>query len=207
MLCELGISECQNFNPRPPCGGRLAYEPEIAELMEHFNPRPPCGGRLAGLAGSHKDREISIHAPRAGGDMRRWKMPPRPEHFDPRPPCGGRHGMLEKSADLYGISIHAPRAGGDDKDGSYRLTVLISIHAPRAGGDLSCGFDEQEAQISIHAPRAGSDSENKSDNIYVMDFNPRSPCGERLLKFESLFGFSNNSCMVIRFLAAPSSLL
>lgn len=38
-------------------------------------------------------------------------------------------------------------------------------------------------------------------------FNPRPPCGGRLLKFESLFGFSNNSCMVIRFFAAPSFLL
>ena len=148
--------------------------------MEHFNPRPPCGGRLAGLAGSHKDREISIHAPRAGGDMRRWKMPPRPEHFNPRPPCGGRHGMLEKSADLYGISIHAPRAGGDDKDGSYRLTVLISIHAPRAGGDLSCGFDEQEAQISIHAPRAGGDLIILGCRQIIFYFNPRPPCGGRL---------------------------
>ena len=147
--------------------------------MEHFNPRPPCGGRLAGLAGSHKDREISIHAPRAGGDMRRWKMPPRPEHFNPRPPCGGRHGMLEKSADLYGISIHAPRAGGDDKDGSYRLTVLISIHAPRAGGDLSCGFDEQEAQISIHAPRAGGDLIILGCRQIIFYFNPRPPCGGR----------------------------
>ena len=165
--------------------------------MEHFNPRPPCGGRLAGLAGSHKDREISIHAPRAGGDMRRWKMPPRPEHFNPRPPCGGRHGMLEKSADLYGISIHAPRAGGDDKDGSYRLTVLISIHAPRAGGDLSCGFDEQEAQISIHAPRAGGDLIILGCRQIIFYFNPRPPCGGRL------FGVPPHMCMDLDFNPRP----
>ena len=33
-----------DFNPRPPCGGRL--KPGYAQVnLEHFNPRPPCGGR------------------------------------------------------------------------------------------------------------------------------------------------------------------
>ena len=83
----------------------------------------------------------------------------------------------------------------------------ISIHAPRAGSDTITFQTPTTTGISIHAPRAGSDEDIDRRVARVEDFNPRSPCGERLLKFESLFGFSNNSCMVIRFLAAPSSLL
>ena len=33
---------------------------------------------------------ISIHAPRAGGDDRRMYIKVVSDHFNPRPPCGGR---------------------------------------------------------------------------------------------------------------------
>ena len=59
---------------------------------------------------------ISIHAPRAGGDL----------------PPGNRQPLGNV------ISIHAPRAGGDDKSIMEIATLAsISIHAPRAGGDVS----------------------------------------------------------------------
>ncbi len=34
----------------------------------HFNPRSPCGERLAVYNGTAKEKEISIHAPRVGSD-------------------------------------------------------------------------------------------------------------------------------------------
>ena len=37
---------CTDFNPRPPCGGRLFVHCVNCNIT-HFNPRPPCGGRLA----------------------------------------------------------------------------------------------------------------------------------------------------------------
>ncbi len=36
------------------------------------------------------------------------------------------------------------------------------------------------AEISIHAPRAGSDYLVQWIGFEIRDFNPRSPCGERL---------------------------
>ena len=61
-----------------------------------------------------KTAKISIHAPRAGSDVRLYL-------FD-RP--GGE------------ISIHAPRAGSDVRDGHRPDHGRgISIHAPRAGSD------------------------------------------------------------------------
>ena len=78
-----------HFNPRPPRGGRQFFE--ICGLGgSYFNPRPPRGGRLCGTGGRAARTEISIHAPREGGDSRRHR-------FD-----AGNN-----------ISIHAPREGGD----------------------------------------------------------------------------------------------
>ena len=38
---------------------------------------------------------------------------------------------------------------------------------------------KQMSYISIHAPRAGSDMENVPNHTAAVNFNPRSPCGER----------------------------
>ena len=125
----------RDFNPRPPCGGRpppqqrqqppgpfqstppvrgatLSFA-RFMQSMRYFNPRPPCGGRLIAKARHGVGQSISIHAPRAGGDL-----------------------LCRQTLLLQKISIHAPRAGGDDKRQQYPdRDRQISIHAPRAGGD------------------------------------------------------------------------
>ena len=57
----------------------------------------------------------------------------------------------------------------------------ISIHAPRAGSDEYARSDlDKRMTISIHAPRAGSDGSTAWHIWRSPNFNPRSPCGERL---------------------------
>ena len=79
------------FNPRPPRGGRLAHFRRRSKdqfqstppargatrpvrglccVFTDFNPRPPRGGRLCPYCGSDEIGEISIHAPREGGDSK-----------------------------------------------------------------------------------------------------------------------------------------
>ena len=58
--------------------------------------------------------------------------------------------------------------------------LMISIHAPHAGSDTSASDDFLVSGISIHAPHAGSDLINVPILQSRCDFNPRSPCGERL---------------------------
>ena len=86
-------------------------------------------------------------------------------------------------------------------DGSHRGRA-ISIHAPRVGSDI-CSFltycvayrfqstlpvwgatgywpkSHLLDKISIHAPRVGSDRHMTRRWLHQMNFNPRSPCGER----------------------------
>ena len=60
---------------------------------------------------------ISIHAPREGGDTMVDVTDVSAINFNPRPPRGGRL-----------------------SDGLFVLfSFLISIHAPREGGDFLCG--------------------------------------------------------------------
>ena len=107
--------------------------------------------------------KISIHAPRAGGDTNA---------------TGG-------SFKLLNISIHAPRAGGDLPPGNRQpLGNVISIHAPRAGGDGWRDANKELPKISIHAPRAGGDLSLLQSGLLSYHFNPRPPCGGRLLPDE-----------------------
>ena len=64
----------------------------------------------------------------------------------------------------------------------YSSQLSISIHAPRVGSDYYKCYVTKSAKISIHAPRVGSDYDKDMRIWFCDDFNPRSPCGERLTR-------------------------
>ena len=102
-----------------------------------FQSTPPARGATAQARPQRRGREISIHAPREGGDT------------------------TLKNAGLQAatISIHAPREGGDATPTGQAQRSPISIHAPREGGDwYSYPVEIDPRTISIHAPREGGDT-------------------------------------------------
>ena len=78
----------EDFNPRPPRGGRRPKMP-IAPPRSNFNPRPPRGGRPSGTAHLTEVRDISIHAPREGGDLGFPTMRVGNRTFQSTPPARG----------------------------------------------------------------------------------------------------------------------
>ena len=125
--------------------------------------------------------DISIHAPREGGDSSLvsstadstefQSTPPargatlaaihvvsNQGYFNPRPPRGGRPLYLVHAGHVNRISIHAPREGGD-------IFVPVFIHGkqdfnprpPRGGRPQAHGTAPPILLISIHAPREGGD--------------------------------------------------
>ena len=125
---------------------------------------------------------ISIHAPLAGCDIDDlipyannakfqsthpsrgatraiWIPHSWRKYFNPRAPCGARQRQ-------HDALLRQP---------------LISIHAPRAGRDWSSGDKGCRHGISIHAPRAGRDCASSRALATRTNFNPRAPCGARLL--------------------------
>ncbi len=80
------------------------------------------------------------------------------------------------------ISIHAPRVGRDSSSLPNLTKVFsISIHAPRVGRDPGAVIVRVASNISIHAPRVGRDEFQTFENYQSEHFNPRAPCGARLL--------------------------
>ena len=61
-----------------------------------------------------------------------------------------------------------------------RTRRRISIHTPLAGSDLLPKIVKLVTVISIHTPLAGSDTLLASIGLRFHNFNPHSPCGERL---------------------------
>ena len=154
----LTISKKGDFNPRSPCGERPMRTIYRVAKKEFQSTLPVRGATdTPDNDGSYR-LTISIHAPRAGSD-----------------------GITTiQNAGRRSISIHAPRAGSDVILGLILQAIEISIHAPRAGSDIPAADVAQAVElISIHAPRAGSDRQGYYKLTQYVNFNPRSPCGER----------------------------
>ena len=79
--------------------------------------------------------------------------------FNPRSPCGERPRFVATSQPVIRFQSTLPMRGA----------TAVVVPAPFHVG------------ISIHAPHAGSDAWYSSIMARIDHFNPRSPCGERLL--------------------------
>ena len=73
-----------------PLAGRDGYAQAELRGRQHFNPRAPCGARLAALCRRYGLNPISIHAPLAGRDVCSPARRNVSTHFNPRAPCGAR---------------------------------------------------------------------------------------------------------------------
>ena len=80
----------------------------------------------------------------------------------------------------YVISTHAPREGSDSAESERHKRKNISTHAPREGSDTS---SQQPADpittFQPTLPARGATHEIEAALKDGMDFNPRSPRGER----------------------------
>ena len=143
-----------DFNPLPPCGGRLCYHPSKC-YHTHFNPLPPCGGRPTSIA-------------RILGTI----------HFNPLPPCGGRLRLIDVASVLY-ISIHSLRVEGDgftpyDKTGYLDFNPL-----PPCGGRREiCRIRKRAGDFNPLPPCGGRPAAVKMRER-ILHFNPLPPCGGR----------------------------
>ena len=167
------------FNPRPPCGGRLAGFSVIAVVLD-FNPRPPCGGRLAIITYCFPFFFISIHVPRVEDDLFQHiniiKVfisihVPRVEddscnsdkdnytrYFNPRPPCGGRLYLIDHNYLTKIFQSTSPVWRTTGVDTTEYMIKRISIHVPRVEDDGGKCLLPRFFYISIHVPRVEDDT-------------------------------------------------
>ena len=87
-----------------------------------------------------------------------------------------RHGQVAKQ----GISIHAPRTGSDSTTlQKIKTPLTFQSTLPARGATTAQRANHCRFSISIHAPRTGSDTSTGKRSTISLNFNPRSPHGER----------------------------
>ena len=145
------------FQSTLPVWGATAKYQAMATKAGNFNPRSPCGERRWQRTSITGRLRFQSTLPVWGATRWVHSIAIKEVYFNPRSPCGERR--------------FRPAAPEGEK--------MISIHAPRVGSDKGPEFCIQIIEISIHAPRVGSDHGSVDEPCADVNFNPRSPCGER----------------------------
>ena len=152
------------FQSTHPLRGATA-SPKSAHIRHlhfnpHFNPRTPCGVRPRGILRDAAIPDISIHAPLAGCDDGICAAQEVGKDFNPRTPCGVRRRRTRQQGNGYQFQSTHPLRGATSRFHDHHWHIYISIHAPLAG----CDADE------------------RANKAMAINFNPRTPCGVRLVE-------------------------
>ena len=146
-----------NFYPRPPRGGRPVAV-AIGVLIYKFLSTPSARRATLPLSKLAALLDISIHALREEGDLRRGHGPRGVPHFYPRPPRGGRPGPPPQTPAHTAISIHALREEGDEAGVVLGRPWSEFLSTPSARRATQSGKADSKADaISIHALREEGD--------------------------------------------------
>ena len=103
----------RSFQSTPPARGATVLVLCVGAGRGDFNPRPPRGGRHCVTSLLVLTFDISIHAPREGGDTVHRILFTRQSRFQSTPPARGATAIFRRPPAQSAISIHAPREGGD----------------------------------------------------------------------------------------------
>ena len=190
------------FNPRSPWGERLLPLATIAAVAV-FQSTLPVGGATLSQLFLVGFIFISIHAPRGGSDGLQ-NLPVRiTENFNPRSPWGERlsacpvhsiAGVFQSTLPVGGatasskqksptqvISIHAPRGGSDAKFRTVSAsTKVFQSTLPVGGATFMLVFLSKLILFQSTLPVGGATFCRKHFCGCHLNFNPRSPWGERL---------------------------
>ncbi len=150
-------ARARHFNPRSPHGERR-FDRRAKRTGKAFQSTLPARGATFSRLLQNLRDSISIHAPRTGSDVSAIVADPLKIHFNPRSP-------------------HGERLNGR---GRQEMPQLFQSTLPARGATRNCPVKLGRICISIHAPRTGSDILCGDCVDAHLDFNPRSPHGERL---------------------------
>ena len=149
---------------------------------------------------------ISIHAPHVGSDKtvhngheRKRNFNPRSprgerqkyqslgltlRHFNPRSPRGERLDKMDDEESLGDFNPRSPRGERPEIERSNSPRKSFQSTLPTWGATRDYSPCKPTYHISIHAPHVGSDVPHTATQFYIINFNPRSPRGERLYRIK-----------------------
>ena len=168
------------FQSTLPVGGATIAGKLMIRDTDGFQSTLPVGGATLHPPYTSNVLAISIHAPRGGSDVFPFSAALCACAFQSTLPVGGATPALPLSVLLQQEFQSTLPVGGatllglsDDPQG------YISIHAPRGGSDQSI-FEQFPGELNFN-PRSpwGERRERTAYEHGAADFNPRSPWGER----------------------------
>ena len=112
-VCRLIIST------HAPLAGRDSIVKFNNRFHVNFNPRAPCGARLAGWCNGSTSRSISTHAPLAGRDAAACVTDAGWSYFNPRAPCGARRTLQHQCAKTQNFNPRAPCGARQQKSTNH----------------------------------------------------------------------------------------
>ena len=152
-----GLNRPNNFNPRPPRGGR-PRKYLLGSVSGLFQSTPPARGATSGIS-----------------------MRPESDRFQSTPPARGATSVGLSSSKSSGISIHAPREGGDLRDRrTSRPNRDFNPRPPRGGRPAPWRMCRAApADFNPRPPRGGRPASRMPIRDSQSNFNPRPPRGGR----------------------------
>ena len=102
--------------------------------------------------------------------------------FQPTLPARGATTVLLILQYHFAFQPTLPARGATYSPRGTQRILHISTHAPRTGSDGATIVGSFIRLISTHAPRTGSDLTYQPETRWQIDFNPRSPHGERRIR-------------------------
>ena len=168
-----------DFNPRTPCGVRLAVR-LLPVPISIFQSTHPLRGATLRLQAFRAQPRISIHAPLAGCDPGLQRLQSARLNFNPRTPCGVRHFTPDKLTQRRTFQSTHPLRGATSRPAPARslprhfnprtpcgvrpcrlpqtpMTSPFQSTHPLRGATLCRHLPFPLPSISIHAPLAGCD--------------------------------------------------
>ena len=124
-----------NFNPRTPCGVRLAAETRTGIRVSISIHAPLAGCDIHGRRRRVRGVQFQSTHPLRGATLHRRGSTLADVHFNPRTPCGVRRALLSRIIGARRFQSTHPLRGATLDRSEWEDELNISIHAPLAGCD------------------------------------------------------------------------
>ena len=160
-------------------GGATRFSSRKNSLAINFNPRSPWGERLQDTVSPDIVRQFQSTLPVGGATIKPCDQIRSKVDFNPRSPWGERLSHFTAVCGIRKFQSTLPVGGATitiHADGTQRRFQSTLPVGGATGQETDVSFN---VNISIHAPRGGSDRFSSRKNSLAINFNPRSPWGER----------------------------
>ena len=176
-----------DFNPRPPCGGRLRISAAASEyhrisihvprveddidicpmcvLKFGFQSTSPVWRTTDGYEIAFESSPISIHVPRVEDDTTRSTSSANITNFNPRPPCGGRLRKLDLLRGRGRFQSTSPVWRTTYRSASFYNYKKFQSTSPVWRTTPLRREVSKFKGISIHVPRVEDDRELKNHRL------------------------------------------